>query len=99
MKQRVRLLLAPVLLLSLAGALSTDVAAQSVRIERLLDRPIIRPEMDAAMGSNIAGPSVIRVPEWLPNPLGPLLPVFLRPPGHLHPSGLRRRADRSLDHV
>ena len=70
MKQRVRLLLAPVLLLSLAGALSTDVAAQSVRIERLLDRPIIRPEMDAAMGSNIAGPSVIRVPEWLPNPLG-----------------------------
>lgn len=70
MEQRVTSLLAPVMLLSLAGALSTDAAAQSVRIERLVDAPIIRPEMDAAMGSNIAGPSLIRVPEWLPNPLG-----------------------------
>ena len=70
MEQRVRSLLAPVMLLLLAGALSTDAAAQSVRIERLVDAPIIRPEMDAAMGSNLAGPSLIRVPEWLPNPLG-----------------------------
>ena len=70
MEQRVRSLLAPVMLLSLAGALSTDATAQSVRVERLVDAPIIRPEMDAAMGSNIAGPSLIRVPEWLPNPLG-----------------------------
>ena len=70
MEQRVTSLLAPVMLLSLAGALSTDAAAQSVRIARLVDAPIIRPEMDAAMGRNIAGPSLIRVPEWLPNPLG-----------------------------
>ena len=50
-------------------AAATDAAAQ-VRIERLLDRPIIRPDMDASMGSNIAGPSLIRVPDWVADPLG-----------------------------
>ena len=56
--------------LTLVGALCHAAVAQSVRIERLVDAPIIRPEMDGSMGSNIAGPSLIRVPEWLPNPLG-----------------------------
>ena len=51
------------------AAATTDAAAQ-VRIERLLDRPIIRPDMDASMGSNIAGPSLIRVPDWITDPLG-----------------------------
>ena len=37
---------------------------------RLLDRPVIRPHMDERMGDNINGPSVIRVPDWAPNPLG-----------------------------
>ena len=46
------------------------VTAQSVRIERLLDHPIIKPDMDDKMGSNIAGPSLIRVPDWIANPLG-----------------------------
>ena len=46
------------------------VLTQSIRVERLVDAPIIRPEMDASMGSNIAGPSVIRVPDWVENPLG-----------------------------
>ncbi len=32
--------------------------------------PIIRPDMDARMGDNINGPSLIRAPEWLPNRLG-----------------------------
>lgn len=40
------------------------------RVIRLLDEPIIRPEMDARMGSNIQGPSLIRVPDWVENPLG-----------------------------
>ena len=31
--------------------------------------PIIRPDMDARMGDNINGPSLIRAPEWLPNRL------------------------------
>ena len=45
-------------------------AAQTVRIERLVDGPIIRPDMDASMGGNIAGPSLIRVPDWAENRLG-----------------------------
>lgn len=31
---------------------------------------LIRPQMDARMGTNVQGPSLIRVPDWLPNPLG-----------------------------
>ncbi|SVE31246.1 uncharacterized protein METZ01_LOCUS484100, partial [marine metagenome] len=64
--------------LALLLALATPGAAvaqpegvpSSVRVERLSDGPIIRPHMDRAMGSNIAGPSLIRVPDWIPNPLG-----------------------------
>lgn len=31
---------------------------------------LIRPHMDARMGANVQGPSLIRVPDWLPDPLG-----------------------------
>ena len=34
------------------------------------DGPIIRPDMDARMGANINGPSLIRAPEWLSSRLG-----------------------------
>ena len=44
--------------------------AEGVRIERLVEAPIIRPNMDASMGSNIAGPSLNRVPDWVEAPLG-----------------------------
>ena len=37
---------------------------------RLGDRPIITPEMDARMGGNIQGPSLIKVPDWVEDPLG-----------------------------
>ena len=49
---------------------SPPTAAQSIRIERLLDDPIINPDMDGRMGRNIAGPSLIRVPDWVENSLG-----------------------------
>ncbi|OGV67299.1 MAG: hypothetical protein A3K19_25580 [Lentisphaerae bacterium RIFOXYB12_FULL_65_16] len=39
-------------------------------MRRFSTNPIIRPEMDAELGSNINGPSLIRVPAWVPNPLG-----------------------------
>ncbi len=42
----------------------------SVKAERLLDTPIIYPHMDDRMGGNINGPSIIRVPDWVINPLG-----------------------------
>lgn len=41
-----------------------------MRIERYAGNPIIRPRMDSRMGSNINGPSLIRVPDWVANPLG-----------------------------
>ncbi len=40
------------------------------RITRLGNGPIIVPHMDGRMGSNIQGPSLIKVPEWVDNPLG-----------------------------
>jgi len=39
-------------------------------ITRIGEGPIISPEMDARMGSNIQGPSMIKVPDWVQNPLG-----------------------------
>ena len=50
--------------------LVADSTAQTIRVERLVDAPIIRPDMDGSMGHNIAGPSLIRVPDWIANPLG-----------------------------
>jgi len=41
-----------------------------MRVERLLDRPIIAPESDPSIGENIQGPSLIRVPDWIDSPLG-----------------------------
>lgn len=41
-----------------------------VKVERLLDRPIISPDTDPSIGANIQGPSLIRVPDWIPSPLG-----------------------------
>ena len=43
---------------------------------RLGDGPIIRPGMDARMGANINGPSLIRAPDWLPNAPGRYLLYF-----------------------
>ena len=39
-------------------------------IKRLAHGPIIYPELDASIGTNINGPSLIRVPDWLPDRLG-----------------------------
>jgi hypothetical protein len=40
-----------------------------VRVTRLLDRPIITPDLHPSIGDNIQGPSLIRVPRWAPNRL------------------------------
>ncbi|NRB29911.1 MAG: hypothetical protein HRU27_04875, partial [Rhizobiaceae bacterium] len=42
----------------------------SLIIRRLLDHPIISQQMSPSLGNNINGPSLIRVPDWVPNPLG-----------------------------
>lgn len=41
-----------------------------MRAHRLLDRPIISPELDPSIGVNIQGPSAIRIPEWVTDRLG-----------------------------
>jgi len=43
---------------------------QPPRVVRLLDRPIIGPDLHPSIGHNIQGPSLIRVPGWVPNRLG-----------------------------
>lgn len=41
-----------------------------MRIERFPTNPIIHPELDETLGENINGPSLIRVPDWIEQPLG-----------------------------
>lgn len=50
--------------------MTTMPAAPLYRARRFDLNPIIRPHMDARMGANVQGPSLIRVPDWLPDPLG-----------------------------
>lgn len=54
--------------LELAVAQAAEPASLSVT--RLGEGPIITPHMDARMGGNIQGPSLIRVPDWIEDPLG-----------------------------
>ena len=41
-----------------------------MKIERLADNPIISPSSSESIGTNINGPSLIRVPTWVSQPLG-----------------------------
>jgi len=41
-----------------------------MRVRRFEHNPIITQDMHGSLGDNINGPSLIRVPAWLPNPLG-----------------------------
>lgn len=41
-----------------------------ITVTRLLDRPVIAPGIHPSIGDNIQGPTVIKVPAWLENPLG-----------------------------
>ncbi|MFT7471941.1 MAG: hypothetical protein ACI8XU_001837 [Kiritimatiellia bacterium] len=59
-------------LCSLFLMLSGTQAAEppNITVTRLGDGPIITPAMDTRMGGNIQGPSLIKVPDWVENPLG-----------------------------
>jgi hypothetical protein len=41
-----------------------------MRIQRLSTNPVVHPQLDPALGDNINGPSLIRVPDWIDEPLG-----------------------------
>jgi hypothetical protein len=54
----------------LTGLACEQAHRHSVRVERLLDTPIITAELHPGIGVNIQGPSLIRVPNWVEAPLG-----------------------------
>lgn len=65
------LFVAAAMLLAMAAAPQTDVGpSKTWRAERLPANPIITPRTDPSIGSNINGPSLIRVPPWVDHPLG-----------------------------
>ena len=98
---------------ALALADTGSAAAPVIRAERIVDRPLIRPDMlPGDEGASICGPSVIRVPDWVENPLGRYYLYFahhdgdyirlayadaLEGPWTLHPGGvLRLEEQRAL---
>ena len=67
------ILIAAVILRSAVLASSSapsQIPPPSARVERLIDRPIITPDLDPSLEPNIQGPSLIKVPEWVPGRLG-----------------------------
>lgn len=48
----------------------TSNPASNIQIVRFEENPLLTPETAEEIGTNINGPSVIQVPEWIPNPLG-----------------------------
>jgi hypothetical protein len=53
-----------------ACATGLDAGQARPHARRLVDRAIITAESDPSIGENIQGPSLIRVPAWVRNPLG-----------------------------
>ena len=73
-----------------------------MRVTRLIEAPIITPDLHPSIGENIQGPSLIRVPDWVKDPLGAYYLYFadhkgsyirlayaddLRGPWTVHPPG------------
>lgn len=56
--------------LALCGLVGADSVADPLMVKRFPENPIIRPEMDPSIGTNINGPSLIRVPKWVEHRLG-----------------------------
>ena len=50
--------------------MTASIECIDLRVERLLDRPIIDASTHASIGTNIQGPSLIRAPDWMESPLG-----------------------------
>ena len=88
--------------------LSAQTAATGVRVERLVDAPIITPSLHSSIGENIQGPSLIRVPDWVEDRLGAYYLYFadhkgtyirlayaddLLGPWRIHPPGSLQIAD------
>ncbi len=74
----------------------------NLRVTRLVDGPIVGPDLHPSIGTNIQGPSLIRVPDWIEDRLGTYYLYFadhkgsyirlayadhLAGPWHVHPPG------------
>jgi len=59
-----------VAIVSLVGINNSESRQTTVNVQRLLDQPIITPDLHPSIGVNIQGPSLIRVPDWIERPLG-----------------------------
>jgi hypothetical protein len=75
MSKKIPFSLAILSFLSINFLSSSSLSAQeldlnSITITRLLDKPIVEPGLHPSIGNNIQGPSLIRVPDWVENPLG-----------------------------
>ncbi|MFK7865663.1 MAG: hypothetical protein AB8B95_15715 [Pseudohongiellaceae bacterium] len=57
-------------LLLTPAAFSQPVDIERLSITRLSNGPIIHPSLHPSIGENIQGPSLIKVPDWIVNPLG-----------------------------
>ena len=80
-----RILLASMTAVAVASATAALPAQDEdpgVRVERLLDGPIITPDLHPSIGVNIQGPSLIRVPDWVENALGAYYLYFADHKGH-----------------
>jgi len=54
----------------ITAALATMPAMGQVKVERLRQNPLITVKSSSSLGSNVNGPTVIRVPDWVQKPLG-----------------------------
>ena len=67
----IRVLTKILLTLCIASALPAHTQERAeLSVTRLGNGPIISLDMDERMGGNIQGPSLIKVPEWIENPMG-----------------------------
>lgn len=71
-KQQLRLSLLLLIAWTMPGLSAHGQTADldQVRVTRLLDKPIIAPGIHPSVGVNIQGPTLVKVPDWLANPLG-----------------------------
>ena len=68
--KKIRTVITLSIALTFFSMLSLAAESVSVTVTRLQGNPIITPALDQRMGGNIQGPSLIKVPDWVENPLG-----------------------------
>lgn len=54
----------------LVGAIAGTTLDAQIKVARLSQNPLITPRSSASLGTNVNGPTVIRVPDWVQRPLG-----------------------------